>query len=96
MLIMLILIFGVLLGYLFRKQLKNKNMSNIINLTLILLVFFIGVSTGKMETNALSTVMVSLEFCLLTMIITLILATILMNRMKMNLNAKKTKTRNTN
>ncbi|MBP2143592.1 uncharacterized membrane protein YbjE (DUF340 family) [Methanococcus voltae] len=82
MIIMLILISGVLLGYIFRKQLKNKNLSNIINLTLILLVFFIGVSTGKMETNAVSTVITSLEFCLLTMFVTLIIATVIMNKMK--------------
>ncbi|WP_281063019.1 LysO family transporter [Methanococcus voltae] len=79
---MLILISGVLLGYIFRKQLKDKNLSNIINLTLILLVFFIGVSTGKMETNAISTVITSLEFCILTMFVTLIIATVIMNKMK--------------
>ncbi|WP_209591025.1 LysO family transporter [Methanococcus voltae] len=82
MIIMLILISGVLLGYIFRKQLKDKNLSNIINLTLILLVFFIGVSTGKMETNAISTVITSLEFCILTMFVTLIIATVIMNKMK--------------
>ncbi|MBP2172538.1 uncharacterized membrane protein YbjE (DUF340 family) [Methanococcus voltae] len=70
------------MGYIFRKQLKDKNLSNIINLTLILLVFFIGVSTGKMETNAISTVITSLEFCILTMFVTLIIATVIMNKMK--------------
>ncbi|MBC7094432.1 LysO family transporter [Thermococcus sp.] len=67
------LIVGVLVGYLLRNRLKF-NMDRPMSVTLLLLIFFMGVEAGRVEINAFDLLIYSLVFASLTILGSLVVA----------------------
>ncbi|WP_048148679.1 hypothetical protein [Palaeococcus ferrophilus] len=59
------LVLGLLIGRLFRDRLKGS-VDTPMSVTLLLLIFFMGVEAGKTDINALSVLLLSVLFALLT------------------------------
>lgn len=59
------LLLGLLTGRLFRDRLKGS-IDTPMSITLILLIFFMGVEAGKTDINALRVLLLSVLFALLT------------------------------
>ncbi len=64
--ILFFLSIGFLLGYILRKKKYKVNLNILINVFLLLLIFFMGVEAGKIKINALWILGASILFALLT------------------------------
>uniref|UniRef100_A9AAU8 DUF340 domain-containing protein n=1 Tax=Methanococcus maripaludis (strain C6 / ATCC BAA-1332) TaxID=444158 RepID=A9AAU8_METM6 len=80
--IIYILIVGLIIGYLFKSKLEKIDLSKPINLALLLLIFFMGVEAGKVDLNAVSTFVVSMEFSIIVMVTSLLTAVFLGGRFR--------------
>ncbi|MBA2862015.1 hypothetical protein [Methanococcus maripaludis] len=80
--IIYILIVGLIIGYLFKSKFEKIDLSKPINLALLLLIFFMGVESGKVDLNAFSTFVVSMEFSIIVMVTSLLTAVFLGGRFR--------------
>ncbi|WP_459202609.1 hypothetical protein [Methanococcus sp. CF] len=80
--IIYILIAGLIVGYLFKSKFEKIDLSKPTNLALLLLIFFMGVEAGKVDLDAFSTFVVSMEFSVIVMVVSLITAVFLGGRFK--------------
>ncbi|WP_297499024.1 hypothetical protein [Thermococcus sp.] len=60
------LIFGVVLGYALKNRGKQPNLERLTGLALLLMIFFLGVKTGKVKINGIWLLGTSILFALLT------------------------------
>ncbi|ABR54234.1 conserved hypothetical protein [Methanococcus vannielii SB] len=80
--IIYILIIGLVIGYILKKKIEKIDLSKPTNLALLLLIFFMGIEAGKVELNAFSTFLVSIEFAIIVIITSLLTAVFLGGRFK--------------
>ena len=70
--IIYILIIGLVIGYILKKKIEKIDLSKPTNLALLLLIFFMGVEAGKVDLNAFSTFVVSIEFSIIVILTSLL------------------------
>jgi len=80
--IIYILIIGLVIGYILKKKIEKIDLSKPTNLALLLLIFFMGVEAGKVDLNAFSTFVVSIEFSIIVILTSLLTAVFLGGRFK--------------
>jgi len=80
--IIYILIVGLIIGYLFKSKFEKIDLSKPTNLALLFLIFFMGVEAGKVDLNALSTFVISMEFSIIVMVTSLLTAVFLGGRFR--------------
>jgi uncharacterized membrane protein YbjE (DUF340 family) len=68
------LLFGVVLGYLFRKAGRKPDISRATEVAIIIMIFLLGVKTGEVRVSGVWLLASSLLFAVLTMAGSLFLA----------------------
>ncbi|NJE07437.1 DUF340 domain-containing protein [Thermococcus sp. M39] len=76
------LIIGVIVGYFMKDKLKRFDLDKPMSVTLLLLIFFMGVEAGRVEINALNLLIASLTFAVLTIVGSLFFAVLLGGRLR--------------